>query len=58
MDNRKLIYNLAEPWLRGTPTDVPPVQRAVLHALELSKEDLERWCWDLEELNTFPNHLP
>jgi len=56
MDNRKL----AEPWLRGTRTDVPPAQRAVLHALELAKEDLERWCWDLsqEELNTFPNHLP
>ena len=55
MDNRKL----PEPWLRGTLTDVPPVQRAVLHALELAKEDLERWCSDLsrEELNTFPNHL-
>ncbi len=42
-----------EPWLRGTLTDVPPVQRAVLHALELAKEDLERWCDALidEELN-------
>ena len=42
-----------EPWLRGTLTDVPPVQRAVLHALELAKEDLERWCGALidEELN-------
>jgi uncharacterized damage-inducible protein DinB len=55
MDDRKL----PEPWLRGTLTNVPPVQRAVLHALELAKEDLERWCWDLsqEELNTSPKHL-
>jgi hypothetical protein len=28
---------LPEPWLRGTLTDLPPVQRAVLHALELAK---------------------
>lgn len=50
---------LPEPWLRGTMTDVPPVQRAVLHAMELAKDDLERWCWDLsdEELNAYPNHL-
>jgi uncharacterized damage-inducible protein DinB len=35
---------LPEPWRRGTLTDVPPVQPAVLHALELAKEDLTRWC--------------
>jgi hypothetical protein len=29
-----------EPWLRGTLADVPAVPRAVLHALELAKEDL------------------
>jgi len=29
-----------EPWLRGTLTDVPALQRAVLHALELAREDL------------------
>jgi uncharacterized damage-inducible protein DinB len=47
---------LPEPWLRGTQTDVEPVQRAVLHALELAKEDLQRWCGDLtdEELNARP----
>src|SRR5947209_12258710 len=39
--------NLPEPWLRGTLTDVPPIQRAVLHALEMAKEDLERWCGEL-----------
>jgi uncharacterized damage-inducible protein DinB len=45
-----------EPWLRGTLNDVPPLQRAILHALEHAKEDLERWCGDLsdEELNARP----
>jgi uncharacterized damage-inducible protein DinB len=45
-----------EPWLRGTLTDVPPLQRAILHALELAKEGLEHWCGDLndEELNARP----
>jgi uncharacterized damage-inducible protein DinB len=35
---------------------VDPVQRAVLHALELAKEDLQKWCGDLsdEELNASP----
>jgi uncharacterized damage-inducible protein DinB len=51
--------NLPEPWLRGTLTDVPPVQRAVLHALELAKEDLERWCASLtdEQLNARPGDI-
>jgi uncharacterized damage-inducible protein DinB len=40
---------LPEPWLRGTLADVPPVPRAVLHALELAKEDLERWCGMLSD---------
>ncbi len=50
---------LPEPWLRGTLTDVPPVQRAVLHALELAKEDVERWCDDLSyaELNARPAEI-
>jgi DinB superfamily len=39
--------NLAEPWLRGTLTEVHPVIRAVLHALELAKEDLWKWCYPL-----------
>jgi uncharacterized damage-inducible protein DinB len=47
---------LPEPWLRGSLTNVSPVQRAVLHALELAKEDLDRWCGDLtdDELNARP----
>lgn len=45
-----------EPWLRGTLNDTPAVARAVLHALELTKEDLSLWCSDLsdEELNARP----
>jgi len=48
-----------EPWLRGTLSEVPPVQRAVLHALELAREDLERWCDGLsdEELNARPGGI-
>lgn len=38
-----------EPWLRGTLTEIPAMPRAVLHALELAKEDLIRWCADLSD---------
>src|SRR4051812_1934518 len=45
-----------EPWLRGTHDDVLAVPRAVLHALELAGEDIEKWCGGLsdEELNAAP----
>lgn len=45
-----------EPWLRGTLTDVAAVPRAVLHALELAREDIARWCGGLsdDELNARP----
>jgi uncharacterized damage-inducible protein DinB len=45
-----------EPWLRGTLTDVAVVPRAVLHALELAREDVARWCDGLTdaELNARP----
>jgi uncharacterized damage-inducible protein DinB len=45
-----------EPWLRGTLTEISTVHRAVLHALELAKEDIARWCADLtdEQLNARP----
>lgn len=45
-----------EPWLRGTLTDVAPVPRALLHALELAKEDIERWCGGLsnDQFNARP----
>jgi uncharacterized damage-inducible protein DinB len=50
---------LPEPWLRGTLTDVPAVQRAALHALDLAREDLTKWCRDLSdaELNARPANL-
>ena len=49
-----------EPWLRATLADVPPVQRAAVHALELAREDLSRWCSALrpEEVNARPAGLP
>src|SRR4051812_29009265 len=48
-----------EPWLRGTHDDVSAVPRAVLHALELAAEDIEKWCGGLsdEELNATPHGL-
>lgn len=52
--------SLPEPWLRATRTDVPAVQRAVLHAIELAREDLSRWCGGLreEEFSAHPAGLP
>jgi len=49
-----------EPWLRGTLGEIPAVARAVLHALELAKEDLQKWCGGLadEELSARPANLP
>lgn len=51
--------DLPEPWLRGTLTEVAPVQRAVLHALELAREDLEKWCDGLtdDEINYRPGGI-
>ena len=49
-----------EPWLRGTLTEVPAVPRAVLHALELAGEDIQKWCGSLtdDEFNAQPSNLP
>ena len=38
-----------EPWLRGTHTGVPAAGRAVLHALELSLDDLTKWTAGLTD---------
>jgi uncharacterized damage-inducible protein DinB len=48
-----------EPWLRGTLRDVPAVPRAVLHALELAREDLWKWCYSLSnaQLNERPSGI-
>src|SRR5438270_10205565 len=50
----------SEPWLRGTLKQIPAVQRAVIHALELAAEDLRRWCGSLtdDQMNTRPFGLP
>jgi len=49
-----------EPWLRGALSEVDPVRRAVLHALELAEEDAELWCSSLSEEEMFarPSGLP
>jgi uncharacterized damage-inducible protein DinB len=48
-----------EPWLRGTLRDVPAIPRAVLHALELAREDLWKWCYSLSnaQLNERPDGM-
>lgn len=38
-----------EPWLRGTHTDLPAFLRAVLHALELAREDVDAACAPLAD---------
>jgi uncharacterized damage-inducible protein DinB len=49
-----------EPWLRGTLSDIDPVRRQILHALELTAEDATRWTRDLTEAQLFerPAGLP
>jgi len=51
--------NQPEPWLRGTLTETPAVQRAVLHAFQAAEEDLHKWCTNLtdEEIHQRPAEL-
>ena len=51
---------MPEPWLRGTLTEVQFVQRAVLHALEQTREDVSRWCEGLttDQIHARPSELP
>jgi uncharacterized damage-inducible protein DinB len=51
---------LPEPWLRGTLSDLPALQRALLHSLQLAQEDTAKWCGGLEdrELHLRPFRLP
>jgi hypothetical protein len=51
---------ISEPWLRGTLADVPAVARGVLHALELARDDVARWCgrMTIEQLEARPMGLP
>ncbi len=59
MPNQMSEQTRPEPWLRGTLTEVPAVLRAVLHALELAGEDLQRWCGQLtdEQMNRGPGQI-
>lgn len=49
-----------EPWLRSSHSEIAPVPRAVIHALELAQEDLLHWCAPLtaQQLNAQPAGLP
>ena len=51
---------MVEPWLRGTLMELDAVRRGVLHALELAREDVARWCGELtdEQLEARPLGLP
>jgi hypothetical protein len=51
---------MVEPWMRGTLTEVEPVRRAVVHALELAEEDVAWWCEGLGDEAMFarPFELP
>jgi hypothetical protein len=53
------IQSQPEPWLRGTLTEFPAEQRAILHALELAREDVVQWCGPLagEEMHARPHEL-
>jgi uncharacterized damage-inducible protein DinB len=46
-----------EPWLSGTDADVPAAGRAVLHALELSLDDLTKWTAGLTDAEVHSQSL-
>lgn len=52
--------HMSEPWLRGTLAEVPVVERALLHSLQMAEEDTQRWCGGLtdQELHQRPFQLP
>jgi len=49
-----------EPWLRGTLAELGALPRAVIHALVLAQEDIDKWCSNLleAEWNARPFGLP
>jgi uncharacterized damage-inducible protein DinB len=51
---------MTEPWLQGTLTEYPVLQRAVLHSLQMAQEDTTKWCSDLDdrEIHERPFRLP
>jgi uncharacterized damage-inducible protein DinB len=54
------MSSLPEPWLQGTLTDLPVLQRAVLHSLQMAQEDTTKWCRGLDdrEIHARPFGLP
>lgn len=48
-----------EPWLRGTYPEIPAVLRAVVHAIELAREDIDAACASLsgEALDARPGNV-
>ena len=42
-----------EPWMRGTHEELDPLRRAVVHALELTEEDVSFWCEGLSDDQMF-----
>lgn len=42
-----------EPWMRATHTELDALRRGVVHALELAREDAERWAATLDEQSLF-----
>jgi uncharacterized damage-inducible protein DinB len=51
---------MTEPWLQGTLTEFPVLQRAVLHSLQMAQEDTAKWCGTLDdrEIHARPFGLP
>ena len=49
-----------EPWLSSSRTDIAAIPRAVLHALDLARADIVKWCGELsaEQLCARPSGLP
>jgi uncharacterized damage-inducible protein DinB len=42
-----------EPWMRATHAELDVVRRAVVHAIELAVEDMDRWCASLSAAEMF-----
>jgi hypothetical protein len=47
------MSEIPEPWMRGTHEELDPLQRAVVHALELAEEDVAKWCGELTDATMF-----
>lgn len=49
MSISQTVPSYTEPWLSGTYAKIPTVGRAVLHALDLSLDDLTKWTGGLTD---------